>query len=174
MKKITVPIGAFSIGFDDVFDALEATVCPGIGAVLNHVHSGGILRLDAVRGESLPAGTVLNGEGDKPVGIDVEGWYGIVEGAGFHVGPFERKSQAMNGVVLVLMGLNVIPNRVAPPAVAAYDLEADLVSKGVDADIATRLAANVKERFGDGAMVGQVVGGGSGAGMVEVLKPTLN
>lgn len=81
------------------------------------VSEGGILRIDAVKGDML--GPIMGSEEDAFAdgsAIDPDGWYGVVPIIGIAVGPFDRKSQAMNGLVLALMGVDVKGERQPKPS----------------------------------------------------------
>lgn len=93
-------VPGMAIRFESVHAAFAATE---VQQHLMNYACEGLLRLDAIRGEDLSP--------EARAKLDVfaaEGWYGIIPGL-LAVGPFERKSQAMNGLVLTLAGLDVVP-----------------------------------------------------------------
>ncbi len=171
--NVTIPCSGFKVGFENIHAAMDAALS-FTGVAMAVVDAGTILRIDAVKGESLPAGLRLGELGEL---VNVDGFYGTLEALGLYVGPFNRKSEAMNAIVLTLMGEDVIPNMEAPVEVLAYDLEADLVGKGVPETVAAYLAANIRGRYGDAVTAGKVIldpASPEAFGAVEVVKPTIN
>lgn len=143
--KFRMPAGpGINLAFDS---AIEAVALAGsLQSILTMVvQQGALLRLDAALGEDLMA----RSDGwSQPLKAD--GWYGTIDAIGFAVGPFLRKSFAMNGLVLALAGLPVEPVEAAEPPKNA-DVEriaAELVAKGVPEDAAKQSAEELLERVG--------------------------
>lgn len=74
--------------------------------LLDAVKDGGLLKLDAVRGEELAEAIGMKTFGGEEA-IRPDKWYGILPALALAVGPYDRKSQAMNGIVLALAGIEL-------------------------------------------------------------------
>lgn len=106
------------LGFEDVSAAVAAATSP-LGLAFKHVDDGNILRFDAMTGADVKEQTGQTDLNGAPLLDDK--FYGTLLACGLVVGPFERKSQAMNGLALSLLGMGLfdVVGTEAAEAVAA-------------------------------------------------------
>jgi hypothetical protein len=95
-------LGNMAVRFSSDDAVLKAFSCEGTRRALSAVSAGQIIRFDAMTGAQLQAESGQVDVGGRPVLDDK--WYGTIAAMGVAVGPFDRKSQAMNGLALVLIG----------------------------------------------------------------------
>lgn len=134
-KNFKLPVGAgLTAAFSSPIEAaLGTTVLQKLA--LAHVMDGNILRLEVLQGADLLAGASGRSLCEHlEASFDPTAWYGVVTGLPFALGPFDRKSQAMNGLALTLMGIEVEGVRVEKtPSQQVVDR---LVAAGCDRAVA--------------------------------------
>lgn len=169
MKKTTIPVGeGLRAHFANPLAAIMVATGP-VGAAFHHVmNEGGILRFDAIQGIKLKMLTGQATVGDDDEAILDDKWYGTLLGAKLVVGPFERKSQAMNGLALSLLGgvagfevEGVLKDE--PDTAPASKLARHLADAGVPAEVVTDIVPIILENVPEGYDISriQVVGDGS-------------
>lgn len=103
--KIDLPLG--KTGLTASLSVLEAFAA---SAAIKTVIDGGILRFDAVKGFALQmeidAENTEALDNGKVIDIQPDKWYGILRGAKLLVGPYDRKSQAMNALGLTILNIS--------------------------------------------------------------------
>lgn len=147
--KLTLNPG-MKLVLDNPLEALAMVMQPNMAAALKTVKEGGILRFDAITGAQLREHIENGGfHHDETSGFPLldDKWYGVLLGAGIAVGPYERKSQAMNGLALAHLGLET-EGIIAMPQAETQDpkvafigrIKQQLVDQGLPEDVAQMLA----------------------------------